>query len=92
MVKKCNVCQHNQTEQQKEEAIPIDETHPRKIVGLDLFHWRGDGYMFAIDYYSSYTIIRKPIFTTSGNIVRKLKLIFSEFAIPGIFIGDNVRR
>ena len=27
MVKKCNVCQHNQTAQQKEELIPIDATH-----------------------------------------------------------------
>ncbi|KAK2173979.1 hypothetical protein NP493_838g02013 [Ridgeia piscesae] len=43
-------------------------------------------------YYSSYTIIRKLSSTTSGAIVSKLKLIFSEFGIPNIFISDNARQ
>ena len=78
MVKKCNVCQHNQTAQQKEELIPIDATHPWEIVGSDMFHWRDDEYLLVVDYYSSYTIMRKLSSTTSGAIVSKLKLIFSE--------------
>ncbi|KAK2172687.1 hypothetical protein NP493_940g00016 [Ridgeia piscesae] len=40
-------------------------------------------------YYSSYIIIRKLSSTASGAIVSKLKLIFSEFGIPDIFISDN---
>ena len=91
MVKKCNVCQHNQTAQQKEELIPIDVAHPWEIVGSDMFHWRGDEYLLVVDYYSSYIIIRKLSSTTSGAIVSKLKLIFSEFGIPDIFISDNAR-
>ena len=92
MVKKCNTCQHDQTAQQKEELIPIDATHPLEIVGSDMFHWRGDEYLLVVDYYSSYTIIRKLSSTTYGAIVNKLKLIFSEFGIPEIFISDNARQ
>ncbi|KAK2184256.1 hypothetical protein NP493_273g01025 [Ridgeia piscesae] len=91
MVKKCNVCQHNQTAQQKEELIPIDATHPWEIVGSDMFHWRGDGYLLVVDYYSSYTIIQKLSSTTSGAIMSKLRLT-SEFGIPNIFISDNARQ
>ena len=92
LVKKCNVCQQNQTAQQKEELIPIDATHPWEVVGSDMFHLRGDEYLFVVDYYSSYTIIRKLSSTTSGAIVSKLKLIFPEFGIPDIFIIDNARQ
>ena len=92
MVKQCNVCQHNQTAQQKEELTPIDATHPSEIVGSDMFHWRGDEYLLVVDYYSSYTIIRKLSSTRSGNIVSRVKLIFSEFGIPDIFISDNARQ
>ena len=75
-------------QQQKEELIPIDATHPWEIVGSDMFHWRGDEYL-VVDYYSSCTIIRKLSSTTSGAIVSKLKLIFSEFGIPD---SDNDRQ
>ena len=91
MIKKCNMCQHNQTAQQKEELIPIDTTYPWKIVGSDMFQWRGDAYLLVVDYYSSYIIIRKLSSTTSDAIVSKLKLIFSVFGIPDIFISDNAR-
>ncbi|KAK2168190.1 hypothetical protein NP493_1240g00015 [Ridgeia piscesae] len=53
-----------------------------------MFHWRGDEYL-VVDYYSSCTIIRKLSSTTSGAIVSKLKLIFSEFGIPD---SDNDRQ
>ena len=71
MIKKCNACQHNQTAQQKEELIPIDATHPWEVVGSDMFHWRGDEYLLVVDYYSSYTIIRKLSSTTSGSVHTK---------------------
>ena len=92
MVKKCNVCQHNQTSQQTEELIPIDATYPWEIVGSYMFHWIGDEYMLVAGYYSSLTIIRKLSSTTYGAIVSKLKLVFSEFGIPDIFISDNARQ
>ena len=92
MIKTCDVCQHNQTSQQREELIPIEATHPWEIVGSDMFHWRGDEYLLVVDYYSSYPIIRKLRSTTSSAIVSKLKLIFSEFGIPNIFISDNAKQ
>ena len=92
MIKTCDVCQRNQTSQQREELIPIEATHPWEIVGSDMFHWRGDEYRLVVDYYSSYPIIRKLSSTTSSAIVSKLKLIFSEFGIPNIFISDNAKQ
>ena len=50
MVKKCNVRQHNQPAQQKEELVPIDAIHPWEIVGSDMFHWRDDEYLLVVDY------------------------------------------
>ena len=90
MIRKCDVCQHNQTAQPKEEIIPIDATYPWEIVGSDMFHFRGDEYLL-VDYYSSYPIIRK-LSSTSCAVVSKLKLIFSEFGIPNFFISDNARQ
>ena len=72
--------------------ITIHATYPWEIVGSDIFHWRGDEYLLVVDYYSSYTIIRKLSSTPSGAIVSKLKLILSEFGIPDIFISDNARQ
>ena len=92
MIRKCDVCQHNQTAQPKEEMIPIDATYPWEMVGSDMFHFRGDEYLLVVDYYSSYPIIRKLSSTTSCAVVSKLKLIFSEFGIPNFFISDNARQ
>ena len=92
MIRKCDVCQHNQTAQPKEEMIPIDATYPWEIVGSDMFHFRGEEYLLVVDYYSSYSIIRKLSSTTSCAGVSKLKLIFSEFGIPNFFISDNARQ
>ena len=92
MIRKCYVCQHNQTAQPKEERIHIDATYPWEIVDSDMFHFRGDGYLLVVDYYSSYPIIRKLCSTTSCAVVSKLKLIFSEFGIPNFFISDNARQ
>ena len=51
-----------------------------------------EGRRIVVDYSSSYPIIRKLSSTTSSAIVSKLKLIFSEFGIPDIFIRDNVKQ
>ena len=92
MIRKCDVCQHNQTPQPKEEMNPIDATYPWEIVGPDMFHFRGEEYRLVVDYYSSYPIIRKLSSTTSCAVVSKLKLIFSEFGIPNFFISNNARQ
>ena len=92
MIKKCDVCQHNQTSQQREELIPIEAANPWEIVGSDMFHWRGDKYLLVVDYYSSYPIIRKRSSKTSSAIVSKLKVTFSQFCVPDIFISDNAKQ
>ena len=92
MIRKCDVYQHNQTAQPKEEMIPIDATYPWEIVGSDMFHFRGDEYLLVVDYYSSYPIIRMLSSTISCAVVSKLKLIFSEFGIQNFFISDIARQ
>ena len=92
VVARCGICQHNQTAHQREELIPIDATHPWDIIGSDLFHWQGNDYLLVVDYYSSYVIIRQLSSTSSSAIVGKLKIIFSEFGIPNVFVSDNARQ
>ena len=92
MIRKCDVCQHNQTAHLKEEMIPIDATYPWEIVGSDMFHFRGDEYLLGVDYNSSYPIIRKLSSTTTCAVVSKRQLLFSEFGITNFCISDNARQ
>ena len=66
--------------------------YPWEIVGSDMFHFKGDEYLLVVDYYSSYSIIRKISSTTTCAVVSKLQLIFSEFGIPNVCISDNARQ
>ena len=54
--------------------------------GSDMFHWTDD--LLVVNYYISHIMIRKPNCTTYGATVSKLKLIFSGFGIPDVFISE----
>ena len=92
LIGKCSECQRNQKSQQHEPKIHIEGNAPWKIVGTDLFQWSGKDYIIIVDYFSSYTIIRKLGSTAATSVVNSMHAVFSEYKIPDTVISDNGRQ
>ena len=83
LIKKCEVCQTYQKQQQKEPMIPSDiPIYQFQIVASDLFNRNNQDFVIAVDYYSKYWEIERLYDTKSITIVKKMKKIFSRLGIP----------
>ena len=90
LIKKCEVCQTYQKQQQKEPMIPSDiPIYPFQIVASDLFNWNNQDFVIVVDYYSKYWEMEKSYGTKSIAIVKKMKKIFSRLGIPETLRSDN---
>ncbi|XP_050063224.1 uncharacterized protein K02A2.6-like [Aphis gossypii] len=56
---------------------------------MDIAECFGKSYLVVIDYYSRWLEVVKLKSKTSGEVIKKLKKIFSRFGIPKIIIADN---
>ncbi len=90
-VKECRTCQRNQNSQRKEPLMPHDiPPRPWHTLGSDLFFFNNATYLLVADYYSKFTITKKlGNNTTTSNVIRYLKVIFSEHGIPEKMVTDN---
>lgn len=70
----------------KSHDIPVI---PFYKIGMDIAECFGKSYLVVIDYYSRWLEVVKLKSKTSGEIIKKLKKIFSRFGIPKIIIADN---
>ena len=60
LIKKCEVCQSYQKQQQKETMIPSDiPIYPFQIVASNLFNWKNQDFAIVVDYYSKYWEIER---------------------------------
>ena len=90
LIKKCEVCQTYQKQQQKEPMIPSDiPIYPFQIVASDLFNWNNQDFAIVVDYYSKYWEIERLYDTKSITIVKKMKKMFSRLGIPETLRSDN---
>ena len=90
LIKKREVCQTYQKQQQKEPMIPSDiPIYPFQIVASDLFNWNNQDFVIVVDYYSKYWEMEKSYGTKSIAIVKKMKKIFSRLGIPETLRSDN---
>ena len=65
--------------------MPSDvRQYPFQIVGIDLFHWNGQGFVLVVDYYSRYQEIGKLYKADAATIIKKTKNVFSRIGIPEI--------
>ena len=62
---------------------------PTEALGTDLFEINGEKYLLIRDYYSKFPMIRKLSRQTSAEVIKHLKLIFSEHGIPRVLYSDN---
>ena len=90
LIKKCEVCQTYQKQQQKEPMIPSDiPIYPFQIVASDLFNWNNQDFVIVVDYYSKYWEIERLYDTKSITIVKKMKKMFSRLGIPETLRSEN---
>ena len=83
LIKKCEVCQTYQKQQQKEPMIPSDiPIYPFQIVASVLFNCNNQDFVIVVHYYSKYWDIERLYDTKSITIVKKMKKIFSRLGIP----------
>ena len=90
MVQKCEHCQVQRSAQHRE---PLKTTTlpngPWVRIGVDLFYFKGDTYLVAIDYYSRYLELVYLSESTSQGVVSKLKCMFARWGIPKEMVSDN---
>ena len=90
LIKKCEVCQTYQKQQQKEPMIPSDiPIYPFQIVASDLFNWNNQDFVIVVDYYGKYWEIERLYNTKSITIVKKMKKMFSRLGIPETLRSEN---
>lgn len=58
-------------------------------VGIDIAECFGKSYLIVIDFYFRLLEVLKIKRKTSGEVIEKLKKVFSRFGIPKIVVADN---
>ena len=90
LIKKCEVCQTYQKQQQKEPMIPSDiPIYTFQIVASDLFNWNNQDFVIVVDFCSKYWEIETLYDTKSITIVKKMKKFFSRLGITETLRSDN---
>ena len=89
--KACPVCREHQPAQSPETLLPHAVPNRQwEVIGTDLFHLDGNEYLLVADYYSKFFIVRKlGTDSTSNNVIRALKQIFSKHGVPTKLMSDN---
>ena len=89
MVRTCHAC----IKEKKNRAEPLIPTplpeRPWQKIGMDLCELRGKKYLIVVDYFSRYIEVADMGKTTSPDIIKSLKEIFSRNGIPEIMHSDN---
>nr|XP_022902167.1 uncharacterized protein K02A2.6-like [Onthophagus taurus] len=91
LIRQCKVCEKYNLSNPKETFIghEIPEL-PFNKVGMDLFQFKNHDYLLVIDYYSKWIEVKELENKTAGNVINRLKQIFSVHGIPEIIISDNM--
>ena len=90
IVSNCEACNKYKKLDNKEpmmfREIP-DE--PWQAIALDLFYFKGNEYLLAVDQYSKYIEIGLLENSTSKTVINNLKAIFARNGIPKLVYSDN---
>uniref|UniRef100_A0A2C9JZK0 Integrase catalytic domain-containing protein n=1 Tax=Biomphalaria glabrata TaxID=6526 RepID=A0A2C9JZK0_BIOGL len=87
MAETCTVCQERKPMNQRETLIQHDEGNfPWEKVGADLMEVDGRQYLITVDYYSNFIEYDYLSTTTLQDVIRKLKVQFSRFGVPKMFV------
>jgi hypothetical protein len=91
LIGKCSTCQHFANTNVKQSMIPHEvPSRAWSKIASDVLEVGMDCYLVVMDYYSKWIELEKLQNKTAGEIIEKLKDIFSRFGVPDTFISDNM--
>lgn len=89
MVARCEQCARTRINP----AEPLISTplpgHPWEVLGMDLFHSKGQTFLLVVDYYSRFPEVITLRSSTASAVVEVLKSIFARHGIPEVVRSDN---
>lgn len=89
MADQCETCQIHKPANPKETLKLHEEgTSPWEKIGADLFEIDGQNYLVVVDYLTNYIEIDLLTTTTTSQIIKKLKLMFTRWGIPCQIMTD----
>ncbi|MES9993111.1 MAG: RNase H-like domain-containing protein, partial [Candidatus Thiodiazotropha sp.] len=89
LVKSCDVCAKLQNDHSEPMISTEYDDRPWKHLGSDLFFWRGHNYLLVICYYSRFIELAKLSTSTSEEVIKHMKSIFSRHGVCDILTTDN---
>ena len=88
-IKQCHECQKSSVLPREPLITATLLCHPWEKVASDLFHLNNSTYLIVVDYFSRYPEVIQLKSTTSANVIKALKSIFSHHGLPSVFMSDN---
>lgn len=90
-IEKCPTCLKFSRNIQKEPLIQHTRPElPFVKVAADILTYGARDYLVLVDYFSNWIELIPLKFKTAGEIVDKLKIVFSTHGIPTTFVSDNM--
>lgn len=90
IVENCEACNKFKKLNNKEPMLlrEVPEA-PWETIALDLFYYKGNEYLLAVDYYSKYVEVGLLESSTSKTVINLLKSLFARNGIPKLIYSDN---
>ncbi|XP_056640866.1 uncharacterized protein K02A2.6-like [Diorhabda sublineata] len=89
-ISSCRICEKFSRNKIKEPLIPHEvPKYPFEIVGSDILEYASKYYLVVVDYYSNWIELKEIQRKSIDEILKQLKVIFSNFGLPAKFISDN---
>lgn len=89
-IARCDVCLAHQDSPQRETLIQHEITaRPWAKVGTDLCDMEGRSLLIVCDYFSGFVEVERLNTTTSGAVIKALKVMFARYGVPNVIVSDN---
>ena len=89
-ISKCTICNTLKLEQCQEPLRPHEvPDRPWSKVGTDLFTFKNQTYIVAVDYYSNFIEMDRLRESSSKMTIKALKTYFSRHGIPDVVVSDK---
>ena len=89
-ISKCTICNTLKLEQCQEPLRPHEvPDRPWSKVGTDLFTFKNQTYIVAVDYYSNFIEMDRLRESSSKTTIKALKTYFSRHGVPDVVVSDN---
>lgn len=89
LVSNCEACAGTRVLPREPCDSTIAPDQPWRMVGMDLFHLKGQEYLLVVDYTSRFPEVLALKNTSAASVVNACKSVFARFGIPEVVRSDN---